>query len=304
MIDSPSATTSSSSPAVSSPCAPAVHAVALKLPPFWPNDPVVWFAQVEAQFTTRHITSQATQFAYVISSLQPEIAQEVRDLLMSPPVNAPYDVLKQALIRRTSASEQKRLHQLLISEELGDRKPSQLLRKTRQLLGDRTLEDGILRQLFLQRLPTNVQLILASTADTVTLDDLSLLADKIVEVAVPSPSIAAVTPVSGSPTDATALITELQLQINHLTARVQTLTDQLQWPKQPRFRGRSHSRSRPPSRGTSISRSPGNQEHCWYHRRFGATARHCTTPCTFLPPANPQLAQTPHLPSENYPARD
>lgn len=97
----------------------------------------IWFAQDEAQFTTRGITSQGTKFAYVVAWLQPEIAEEVRDLLITPPAEDPYDKIKTQFIARTSTSEKKRLHQLLISEGLGDRKPSQLLRRMWQLLGDR-----------------------------------------------------------------------------------------------------------------------------------------------------------------------
>ena len=211
---------------------------------------------MEAQFLTRNITSQSTQFAYVIASLPPEIAQEIRDLLISPPTENPYDVLKATLIRRTSASEQKRLHQLLIAEELGDRQPSQLLRKMRQLLGDTVLEDGILRQLFLQRLPQNIQLILASTPSTMSLEELSLLADRILEVASPPPSVAAVSnhlPPATMP-EHHQQIADLQGQINQLSAQLQALSTQLDSRDPPRFRGRSPSRSRFPR--PPFSRSP------------------------------------------------
>ncbi len=101
-----------------------VALISLKLPPYWPADPYVWFAQVEAQFGTRGITAERTKYDYIISALTPEIAQEIRDLLLQPPQDSPYTTLKSTLIKRTTASEQKRLQQLLTDEVLGDRKPT------------------------------------------------------------------------------------------------------------------------------------------------------------------------------------
>ncbi|XP_046860717.1 uncharacterized protein LOC124453935 [Xenia sp. Carnegie-2017] len=166
----------------SSSVTPTASMISIKLPPYWPNDQELWFSQIDAQFTTRNITSQKTKYAYVVGSLQPEIAQEVRDIILHPPARDPYDILRRELIHRTSTSEQQRLHQLLTGEELGDRKPSQLLRKMEQLLGTQTLPPSIMKQLFIQRLPTNVQAILAPTQDTLDLNNLAKLADKIREV--------------------------------------------------------------------------------------------------------------------------
>jgi hypothetical protein len=103
---------------------PVVAATAV--PPFWPADPAAWFAQVEATFATKKLTAQKARFDFVVASLSPEVATEIRDLVLHPPEANPYNVL------RTAASEQKRLQQLFQAEELGDRKPTQLLRRMRQ----------------------------------------------------------------------------------------------------------------------------------------------------------------------------
>jgi len=84
-----------------------VTVVQIKLPPYWPADPQVWFAQVKAQFTTRGITAQRTKFDYIISLLTPELTTEVRDLVLQPPDDTPYDKIKEQLIKCTAASEQK-----------------------------------------------------------------------------------------------------------------------------------------------------------------------------------------------------
>ena len=73
----------------------------------------------------------------MVASLSPEYATEVRDFILKPPTVDPYTELKKQLIKRTTASEQKRLRQLFSTEELGDRTPSQLLRRMQQLLGDK-----------------------------------------------------------------------------------------------------------------------------------------------------------------------
>ena len=70
-----------------------VSTVNLKLLPFWPGDLEVWFAQVDAHFTTRRVTSQKSKFDHVVASLSPEFATEIRDLILKPPADCPYDAL-------------------------------------------------------------------------------------------------------------------------------------------------------------------------------------------------------------------
>ena len=195
-----------------------VSAVNLKLPPFWPSDPDVWFAQVEAQFSTRGITAQKTKYDYVVASLSPEFATEVRDLILRVPTN-PYDTLKQQLIARTAVPEQRRLQQLFNSVELGDRRPTQLLRRMQQLLGDNaaTTDGPLLRELFLQRLPPNVRMVLASSGAAESLDDLATLADKVLDAA--PPSMASITQPSSE-------VDDLRTEVSRLTELVTSLTTQ------------------------------------------------------------------------------
>ena len=275
--------------------------VNLKLPQFWSNDPQIWFAQIEAQFETRRINSQQSRFAHVISALQPEVAQEVRDVLLNPPQVDAYKALKEQLIRRMSESEQRRLQLLLTEEELGDRKPSQLLRKMNQLLGERKLETGILKQLFVQRLPTNVQLILSTASTALSNEQLANLADRIMDVPlftssvhsvhVPSPPTTA--SVTSSPSPIETAISSLQDEIKRLSMQVRTLQGNMRDRERsrspaPGYRRPSVDRRKGKSSSHSFSNSdpnvggtPSASDLCWYHLKFGSNAHKCTPPCSF-----------------------
>ena len=63
----------------------AVYAV--KIPLFWPSDPILWFMQVEFEFMLRGITAQLTKFHLVLANLSQEITIEVRDLLLHRPLS-------------------------------------------------------------------------------------------------------------------------------------------------------------------------------------------------------------------------
>jgi hypothetical protein len=68
---------------------PEVYRVAVRLPPFWPEQPIVWFGQAKAQFKLAGITRQRTKFNYVVSQLNNQQAAEVEDPIASPPEHDP-----------------------------------------------------------------------------------------------------------------------------------------------------------------------------------------------------------------------
>ena len=111
------------------------YRVGVKSPTFNADDPILWFAQIEGQFVLSNITADSTKFYHVLAHLEPQHSTEVRDLIVNPPTTGKYEKLKTELIKRLSASEERKLKQLLIHEELGDRKPTQFLRHLQQLAG-------------------------------------------------------------------------------------------------------------------------------------------------------------------------
>lgn len=142
-------------------------------------------------------------------------------------------------------------------------KPSHLLRKMKQL-ADTILGEDILKTLWLQRLPNQVQAILSVSEDS--LDKLALMADKIHETA--GASVEAVHCPNNSAFD----VSELRTQLAELTEEVKRLS---------RDRERKSSFSR-----RKRSKTPKKFDRCWYHFKFGEAAKRCQSPCRFKKTGN------------------
>ena len=54
----------------------------MKLPVFWPDAAEVWFAQADAQFAIRHVTSSKTKFYHTIAVLPQEVASQILELVL------------------------------------------------------------------------------------------------------------------------------------------------------------------------------------------------------------------------------
>ena len=268
----------------------AENSISLKAPTYGTSNPRVWFIQLENYFRCRKITSQLTMFSYVATQLPTDIASEVIDLLDTPPAHEPYTTLKTAVLRRTTASDEARLKQLLSGIEMGDRTPSQLLRHMRSLAGHSKLDDSILHQLWSQCLPPTIEAILTAQGANTPLDKLADIADAIYEKyhrgtvnnIVASPPI---------PSTSAEQIEKLQHQVSALTLQMENLTKHLAHRNSNRHRSRSPSHS-----SRSSSRNKDNRI-CKFHRRYGNEARNCVPFCTH--PSSPFRRQTP---SGNAPA--
>lgn len=280
--------------------APQASAISgqLRLPTFLKADPTLWFYQLEGIFSAHKIRSDDTKYGHLLGCLDGDALREVSDVVINPVSGEKYKNLKTALIRRYSDSMDRQLHKLLTDLELGDRKPSQLLRQMRSLAANR-LTDDILLVRWRTLLPTYLQRML-KLMKNVSLDDLADLADELLD-SYASPSVAAVSdhsrpqrssspfrPSSHSTHNTTSTYVQpynegiqaitsvlqgLKVSIDELTHQSRTTSRAVQQLINQNSRG-SH-----PRELRNRSASPANTI-CRYHRKFGNQAQRCIKPCS------------------------
>ncbi|BHF75000.1 hypothetical protein SprV_0501809300 [Sparganum proliferum] len=147
------------------------------------NTPLNFILSALSQpFTPPTLRKELSKYHKLVEVLAANIISQVQPFLVNPPADAPYSALKAEILRLNAVSDRQRYHQLIKEESLGDRKPSELLRRMRTLLGDIQVDEKLVKEMFLERLPADVQTILASGSQDLTLSHLAEMADRMIEV--------------------------------------------------------------------------------------------------------------------------
>lgn len=279
---------------------PRVEAIQqCRIPAFWKANPELWFFQVESIFQTHQVRSDDGKYHLVVGALTAEALQDVADVLKNPPPRDKYKYIKAHIMSRMAETADRRLQRVLNELELGDKKPSQLLRQMRTLAEDTASED-VLRIKWLDLLPPSTQRLLKIFRAT-RLDELAKAADELMEgPSTPGPAVMATTtgarrtsPARYAPdaqrVDASAFGDDLSDIRRSLGELISINRDLLSHNREltALTRGlynrpaRRDSWQQPRGRSRPRTPSPAKGSVCRFHKKYGADAYRCTPPCSF-----------------------
>jgi len=247
-----------------------VDRMGVRLPEF--ADPEAWFLMMENNFRAAGVVADLSKYMYVVTAVASRHIDQLRDILTHPSTEHQYAFLKAEVIRRLDqAREHKRL--FLEGEEMGDRRPSHFLRRLRNLAGDMANEE-LLRTVWLGRLPASLRVQLADRTDY-HLDRLAETADLIMDATQAT-----------APRIAETAKPPWKSDVEQNTDRIAALEEKMQsveavgGPRGGKSNAQRYARPRPRPQPRPRSGDPAADGVCWYHRKFGSTARRCELPCS------------------------
>lgn len=250
-------------PSTSQPPPPttSIEAMSLstKIPDFWVSHPRLWFAQFESIMKPQK-KGDEEKFHLVVAKLGLDALQQVSDILSEPPDADKYTTLKSRLISVYEESESRQFQKLVSEMELGDQRPSQLLRRMRDL-AKKKVPDETLRIMWTGHLPPAVRAVL-SISDIKDLDKLAQIADTVTENIRPQSEV--------------SLVSRQPDVINILTQKIDQLQIEIaEIRKYHHPRGRTPFRSYSRGRSRSRSKSRNGTWVCYFHKKFGQKATKC-----------------------------
>lgn len=158
----------------------SIGMVQVKLPPFWSNRPVLWFARAEAQFHLKGIKSQMTKFHHIISALTPEVMDTVVAAIEEPDPESAYEDIKKALVSRHGPHRPTQMMEFGLCPPIAPgQDPCSVMDQIKSLkFGDYELEAGQ----FLSKMPECIRHdLLKDVDDFDELQDLALAARRLMK---------------------------------------------------------------------------------------------------------------------------
>ena len=251
---------------MSSPVPSTAAAVAVKIPPFIPQDLSSWFLLCDAQFTICGISSEITKASYIVANLPSDAVTRVSPWILSQtdPTSITYSDLRAELLRLYDLPASVRARKLLSFPNMGmgDRDPERLSEEMR-LLSRRA--DGsqvdILIEVYLQTLPKAVRDQMGDTNGR-SLKQLGAQAQAIwLQTSASSSSTVATVSDDNNPVVKSEICAIRDRHprdgVQKVLRRSPTASDKL---REPTF---------------------NDLGHCYFHSRFGNAARKCVSGCTF-----------------------
>ncbi|CAK1547946.1 unnamed protein product [Leptosia nina] len=166
------------------------------------------------------------KYQMAISKLGREALQQVSDIVFTPPEANKYNVLKERLLKVYEESPERQFQRLVSEMELGSQKPTQLLRRMKDLARNCQASDETVLRLWMARMPPSVRPVLSACQDQTT-DNLATIADKVIESLACSNEMAEVSSSNNSPqvcamNEMMANMSKLTMEIAALRGRMET----------------------------------------------------------------------------------
>lgn len=256
----------------------------ITVPKFNKTNPEFWFFQIESAFRFGNIISDTDKFDLIAMNLEDDLAQEAQYIIAAVAPENRYQRLKSRLIARFAESSESKLQRLLSGLDYSGLKPNEVLARMKSFAPD-VGSEPIIRALFMRQMPLSVRPILSIIPEG-NIDDLAKTAEKMLNsvdanfVCDMSTQQRKVLNSTNVEAVARAPITGINTSIQMLIDTVQKLQGEVNSLK--KAQSVNNNRANPTGNTTTTT----NGEPCWYHQKYGASARKCRPGCTYANSTN------------------
>lgn len=123
-----------------------------------------WFLRLKRWFENMNVHNDHAKFNTLVGLMEHRQMTHVLNVVMNPPTANQYTTLKEAMMHTLADSQQLRYQKLINAGELCDQKPSFRLNELRRLAG-REINDSLMKQIWLNQLPSEIRAVLAVCYD-------------------------------------------------------------------------------------------------------------------------------------------